>query len=118
MATEELPRLILQERPAKNLAARLEGTLTVDEVSNCVGVMSGGRLVEVAWPPGCTVVRRDASVAVLDGSGRTVGVLGAVVVLGGGHAGPERAKATSPTGRARVFAVAGEWGLPTGTTPG
>jgi hypothetical protein len=109
----ELPRLTIQERPAKNLAARLEGTLTVDEISNCVGVLSGDRLVEVAWPPGCTVAERGSSLVVLDGDDRTVGGIGSVVALGGGHAGPERAHAISPTGKARVFAVAGAHGLPT-----
>lgn len=89
------------------MAARLEGILAVDEASNYVGVLKGDHLVEIAWPPGCTVVRRPSSIAVLDANGRTIGELGAVVVLGGGHAGPERAHAVSPTGKPRMFAVHG-----------
>ncbi|MFD7158101.1 hypothetical protein ACFV9C_26115 [Kribbella sp. NPDC059898] len=109
MRTHELPQLTLQERPAKNLAARLEGTLTV--VSNYIGVQTGDHFVEVAWPPGCTVVAYGASFAVLDADGWVVGKVGAVVVLGGGSIGPESAHAVSPTGRARIFAVAGAQGL-------
>ncbi|WP_427895154.1 hypothetical protein ACQHIV_16265 [Kribbella sp. GL6] len=109
MGTDELPRLTLQERPAKNLAARLEGILTVS--SNYVGVQKGDHFVEVAWPPGCTVVEYGASFAVLDSDGWVVGKVGAVVVLGGGFAGPERAKAVSPTGKPGIFAVAGVRGL-------
>ncbi|MGZ0147007.1 hypothetical protein ACXJJ3_08035 [Kribbella sp. WER1] len=109
MGTDELPRLTLQERPAKNLAARLEGVLAV--ASNYIGVQTGDHFVEVAWPPGCTVVRYGPSFAVLDSDGWVVGKVGAVVVLGGGSAGPERAHAVSPTGRARMFAVAGASGL-------
>ncbi|GAA1605368.1 MULTISPECIES: hypothetical protein [Kribbella] len=110
----ELPHLTLQQRPAKNLAARLEGTLVVDDASNYLGVLSGDHLVEVAWPPGCAVAERGSSLVVLDGDGRSVGEVGAVIVLGGGYAGPERAHAVSPTGRGRIFAVAGACGLPAG----
>jgi hypothetical protein len=110
-----MPHLIVQERPAKALAARLEGVLAVDEATNHVVVLSGDSLVEVAWPPECSLVSHDGSLAVVDSAGRTVAEVGRTVVLGGGHAGPERAKAVSPTGKARVFAVAGELGLPTRT---
>ncbi|TCC05750.1 hypothetical protein [Kribbella soli] len=107
------PYLTVQERPARNMAARLEGVLTVDEPTNCVVVRKSDHLVEVAWPPGCSVVSRDGSVAVLDADGRTIAELGDTVVLGGGYIPPSAAHTTSRTGRARVFAVAGSFGLPT-----
>jgi hypothetical protein len=107
------PHLTVQERPARNMAARLEGTLAVDESTNCVVVLKAGRRIEVAWPPGCSVVVRGDSAAVLDGDGRTVGELGATVVLGGGYVPAAVAHTTSRTGSARVFAVGGSWGLPT-----
>jgi hypothetical protein len=106
------PHLTVQERPARNMAARLEGTLAVDEATNCVVVLIGDWRVEVAWPPGCSVVVHGDSAAVLDGDGRTIGELGATVVLGGGYISAEAAHTTSRTGSVKVFAVAGSWGLP------
>ncbi|WP_410788119.1 hypothetical protein [Kribbella sp. C-35] len=114
MAADEsirMPYLPVQERPAKNLAARLEGTLSLDDATNCIVVLKADRLIEVAWPPGCSVVARDGSFAVLDPDGRTVAELGSTVVLGGGYVPPAAAHITSRTGSARVFAVGGSWGL-------
>src|SRR5436305_1929675 len=68
------------------------------------------RSTSLTGPP-APVNAYGASFAVLDGDGWVVGKVGAVVVLGGGSAGPERAHAVSPTGRARIFAVAGAHGL-------
>jgi hypothetical protein len=107
------PYLTVQERPAKNLAARLEGTLTVDDTTKCIVVLSADRLIEVAWPPGCSVVARGDSFAVVDADGRTIGELGDTVILGGGYVLPSAAHTTSRTGSTRVFAVGGRYGLPT-----
>ncbi|MGW6200587.1 hypothetical protein ACWF0M_30875 [Kribbella sp. NPDC055110] len=59
------------------------------------------------------MVARGGSIAVLDGDGRKVAELGGAVVLGGGYVLPAAAHTRSRTGSARVFAVAGPWGLPT-----
>ncbi|WP_327633581.1 hypothetical protein OHB24_26700 [Kribbella sp. NBC_00482] len=106
------PYLTVQERPARNMAARLEGTLSLDETTNCIVVLKGDGLVEVAWPPGCSVVTRGDSFALLDADGRTIAALGDTVVLGGGYVLPSVAHTTSRTGSARVFAVGGRYGLP------
>ena len=108
-----LPYLPVQQRPAKSLAARREGILAVDEATNCIVLfLVDTSMIEVAWPPGCSVGLRDGVPAVLDPDGATIGRLGDNVVLGGGHMSPEAAHTTSRTGSARVFAVAGRYGLP------
>ena len=104
----EPPRLTVQQRPAKRLAARLEGTLAVDEASNCLAVHTAGRDVDVAWPPGYSTAVRDASIVLVDDSGQAVAKLGDTVVLGGGYVPPSAAHATSCLGRDRVFAA---WSL-------
>jgi hypothetical protein len=106
VADDKLPHLTVQERPAKQLAARLEGVLAVDEATNCIVVVKS-HVVEPAWPPGCSVAVRDGSLVVLDGAGHTIAEVGATVVLGGGFMSPERAHTTSHTGRKGVFAVGG-----------
>jgi hypothetical protein len=100
------PRLTVQQRPAKQMAARLEGVLAVDEAANCLVVEKGGRRIDVAWPPGFSVEVRDASLVLVDASGQTVAKLGDTVVLGGGYISPLAAHATSCTGSASVFAAA------------
>ncbi|TCC38387.1 hypothetical protein [Kribbella speibonae] len=112
-----LPHLTVQQRPAKNMAARREGLLAVDETTNCVVLLDNNRMIEIAWPPGCAMGVRDGVPAVLDPNGELVGRLGDNVVLGGGHVSPEAAHVTSRTGRTRVFAIAGTRGLPTWARP-
>ncbi|RZT26998.1 hypothetical protein EV649_0747 [Kribbella sp. VKM Ac-2569] len=84
----------------------------VDERTNCVVVRKSDYLIEVAWPPGCSVVARGVSFAVLDADGRTIAALGDTVVLGGGYVLPSAAHTTSRTGSTKVFAVGGGYGLP------
>jgi hypothetical protein len=58
----QTPALTVQQRPAKNMAARLEGVLVVDEAANCLVVHKAGRHIDVAWPPGFSAaVREDRS---------------------------------------------------------
>jgi hypothetical protein len=99
------PRLTVQQRPAKQMAARLEGVLAVDEASNCLVVEKAGRHIDVAWPPGFSVAVRNASIVLADAAGQTVAKLGDTVVLGGGYVSASAAHATSCTGRERVFAA-------------
>jgi hypothetical protein len=99
------PRLTVQQRPAKNMAARLEGNLVVDETANCLVVHKSGRYIDVAWPPGFSTTVRDGSIALLDASGQIAAKLGDTVVLGGGYVAPSAAHATSCTGSERVFAA-------------
>jgi hypothetical protein len=71
------PYLTVQERPARNMAARLEGTLTVDDTTNCIVVRKADWLIEVAWPPGCSVVARgDSFLRTPDLTRRRVVVIG------------------------------------------
>ncbi|TDO69527.1 hypothetical protein EV651_101571 [Kribbella sp. VKM Ac-2571] len=107
------PYLTVQERPARNMAARLGGTLAVDGATNCIVVLKADQPIEVAWPPGCSVAPRGVSFAVLDPDGRTIAELGDTVMLGGGYVLPPVAHTTSRTGSTMVFAVAGRHGLPT-----
>ncbi|NIK61083.1 hypothetical protein [Kribbella shirazensis] len=101
----QTPGLTVQLRPAKSLAARLEGDLVVDEAANCLVVRKAGRHIDVAWPPGFSVAVRDGSIVLIDSSGQMVAELGDTVVLGGGHVSPSAAHATSCTGSERVFAA-------------
>lgn len=100
------PRLTVQQRPAKQMAARLEGVLVVDETANCLVVEKAGRRIDVAWPPGFSVAVRHASIVLSDASGQTVAKLGDTVVVGGGYVSPLAAHATSCTASERVFAAA------------
>jgi hypothetical protein len=109
----DLPYLTVQQRPARNLAARREGILAVDEATNCVVVLEYGHRFEVAWPPGCSMGVRDGVPAILGPDGEVIAKLGDPVVLGGGFVAPDVAHVTSRTGSARVFAIAGRFGLPT-----
>lgn len=99
------PRLTVQQRAAKSMAARLEGNLVVDKTANCLVVHKSGRYVDVAWPPGFSTAVRDGSVALLDASGQVVAKLGDTVVLGGGYVAPSAAHAISCAGSERVFAA-------------
>jgi hypothetical protein len=44
----QTPGLTVQRRPAKRMAARLEGILGVDEAANCLVVHKAGRHIDVA----------------------------------------------------------------------
>ncbi|MGW6276601.1 hypothetical protein [Kribbella sp. NPDC055071] len=101
----KLPLLTVQERPAKRLAARLEGLLVLDEAANCLVVQKAGRRVDVAWPPGFSVAGRNGSIMLADATGQVVANLGEVVVLGGGYVAASTAHAISCTGSERVFAA-------------
>jgi len=101
----QTPGLTVQQRPAKRMAARLEGMLVVDEAANCLVVDKAGRHVDVAWPPGFSAAVRDESIVLIDPSGQTFAKLGDTVVLGGGYIPPSAAHATSCTASKRVFAA-------------
>jgi hypothetical protein len=101
----QTPRLTVQRRPAKTMAARLEGILGVDEAADCLVVHDAGRHIDVAWPPGFSAAVRDGSIVLIDASGQTIAKLGDTVVLGGGYVPPSAAHATSCTGSERVFAA-------------
>ncbi|HET6740819.1 MAG TPA: hypothetical protein VFH76_17865 [Kribbella sp.] len=105
MANPELPHLTVQKRPAKRMAARLEGRLAVDEATNCI-VVAKSHLVEPVWPPGFSIAVRDEALAVLDRDGNTVAEVGETIALCGGFVSAERAHASSRMGHGRVFAVA------------
>ena len=101
----QTPGLTVQRRPAKRMAARLEGILGVDVAANCLVVHNGGRRIDVAWPPGFSAAVRDGSIVLIDPSGQTFAKLGDTVVLGGGYIPPSAAHATSCTASKRVFAA-------------
>ncbi|WP_350277588.1 hypothetical protein [Kribbella sp. HUAS MG21] len=101
----QAPGLTVQERPAKGLAARLEGILVVDESSQCLVVRKAGRHIDVAWPPGFAAAVREGTIVLIDASEQTVAKLGDTIVVGGGYVAPSAAHATSCTGSARVFAA-------------
>jgi hypothetical protein len=102
----QTPGLTVQLGPVRNMAARLQGTLTVDETAHCLVVDKAGRHIDVAWPPGSSVAIRDGSIALIDASGQTVAKLGDTVTLAGGYVPPSAAHTTSCTGSERIFAVA------------
>ena len=101
----QTPGLTVQQRPAKRMAARLEGMLVVDEAANCLVVDKAGRHIDVAWPPGFSAAVRGGSIVLIDTSGQPVAKLGDTVVLGGGYIPPSAAHATSCTASKRVFAA-------------
>jgi hypothetical protein len=102
----QLPQLTVQQSPARNMAARLPGTLVLDESKNCLVVDKNGRHIDVAWPPGWSVAIRDGSIALIDASGQTFAKLGDRVSLGGGYVSASVAHATSCLGTEKVWAVA------------
>lgn len=102
----QLPGLTVQQRPARNMAARLPGTLVLDEAANCLVVDKAGRHIDVAWPPGWSVALRDGSIALIDADGQTFAKLGDTVSLGGGYVLASVAHATSCLGTEKVWAVA------------
>jgi hypothetical protein len=111
-----VPGLTVQRRvPTVAMQARLMGTLEIGTSTNCLvvrtaeGTPAGTRLVDVdvAWPPGWSVVLRDGTPALMDATGQLACRLGDEVDIGGGFVEAAVIDVVSCTGQARIFEASG-----------
>ena len=108
-----MPGLTVQrEAPTVALQSRVIGTLEIDISTNClvvrthisaaVGVESLVD-IDVAWPPGWSVVLRDGEPALIDAAGQPAGRPGDEVDVGGGFVDTAVLGVVSCTGQKRIF---------------
>jgi hypothetical protein len=114
MVQPDVPGVTVQQRRAAGYQAQLQGTLVVDEITNCLVVRKGTIQVwqvDVAWPQGWSVAVRGSTIVLVDPAGRTFAKVGDRLALAGGYVEPARAHCVSCTKSSRVFAASGEMRL-------
>lgn len=108
-----MPGLTVQrEAPTVALQSRLIGTLEIDTSTNCLVVRTSiGTAVgtdslvdiDVAWPPGWSVVLRDGTPTLVDATGQLACLPGDEVDLGGGFVDTALIDVVACTGQERIF---------------
>jgi hypothetical protein len=104
----QVPGLTVQRQALDfGMQSQLMGTLEIDHPTNCLVVLMGNTVIDVAWPLGWSVAIRDGEIALIDASGQTVGRLGDEVWVGGGSVDVDQANVVTCTGRRQVFVASG-----------